>query len=163
MVEKIVKDGAEYFGIKAPAVRISRGQAGNYRPDKHLITLPKKDEAAYRKMVITHEMAHAVDFKLNKVRKGRSFHDRVFFNILVDLVNLAYDDVKDYPWHAEYRTIYRWACARGYSTPGLNWHGQPIVKRSDLVKAMCEESGKDMTKDDIRGITALAAAFGGAK
>jgi hypothetical protein len=138
MIQEILQDVAEYFEVKLPAYRISTGQAGNYRPKRRLITIPKNDEGVYRKYVTVHEMAHHVDHSINTDRKGRTWHDEHFFLILVDIVTLVYDKVSDYPWYKEYRGIYARACRRGFSKRGLNRSGQPAkrIPLATMIRSM---------------------------
>lgn len=68
----------------------------------------------YAKYVAVHEVAHHVDkVRLDREKEAagvpfprrRSWHDRRFYKILLEVIDVAYSSRADYPWWREYKTI----------------------------------------------------------
>ena len=128
--ENLVSDVCALFSLTTrPTIDFNarRRNACYYNRKQH-IKISSRYDAAEVKQALVHELAHHVDFSLNTNRRNRRSHDETFFLILVDLVNLCYDDPADYRWYREYATIYRWACQKGLAKRGLGWDGQPKLR-----------------------------------
>ncbi len=117
----------DYWDVSRPTVVKTRGSMACYRPTRKEIRISGSYTGTEEKWVMVHELTHHVDYKINgDIRKGRRSHDKVFFGILVTMIELAYDHITEYPWHKEYRMIYRWACDKGYATRGLGYYGEAV-------------------------------------
>lgn len=106
--------------VQAPAISCSaKRKRSAYKHGKKEIAFSGDILSFYRaeeyaKYVSVHEMAHHVDkVRLDREKEAagvpfprrRSWHDRRFYKILLEVIDVAYSSRADYPWWREYKTI----------------------------------------------------------
>jgi predicted SprT family Zn-dependent metalloprotease len=125
MHEELVSDVCALFDLAIrPTIDFNarRSNACYYSSRSH-IKISRRYDPAEVKQALVHELAHHVDYSLNHNRRNRRSHDEVYFFILIDVIQLCYDDPSEYKWYREYPTLYKWACRKGLAESGLNWQG----------------------------------------
>ena len=101
--EKLVR----YFEVRAPILTVSsRRKVSCYRPlFQEIIIALKGRGMEHMKYALTHEFAHHLDYIRCPVREGRKNHDRAYMKVLIEVIDVLYDDRADYPWSWEYASI----------------------------------------------------------
>jgi len=120
----LVVQVCDQAGIELPLIAFTSRRRGCYKPKRtggEIVISQQSalEDKGYTKYVLCHEMAHHVDYLKNMAAsyprraEDRKSHDRIFFKTLLEVIQVFFGDVAEYPWWREYPSLRTWARQKG--------------------------------------------------
>ena len=109
--QKLFGNLCEHFNLY-PDIIYKDADRSCYDYTNRVIELGTKDDRGW-KWVLVHEFTHCLDYAKRRREWSYHHHDYEFYRQLLNVVQFAYTNPKQYPWHYEYECIRKYAIADG--------------------------------------------------
>jgi hypothetical protein len=116
-IRKAVRTLAAIFGIPTPRVVITRNKSSSAYMSRNEIRIGRRDWHGMENAML-HEFAHILHHARVKYPPlaARFYHNRGFFSALCRVIIAWRGTARRYPWHKEYRHVWRRAYRLGYTS-----------------------------------------------
>jgi predicted SprT family Zn-dependent metalloprotease len=146
-----VRQLATVFGMPLPTVEIVTRRRTSRAYLKQWKIRVSLDDWHGAEVAMVHEVAHLVATHRGHARQGP--HDGAFFEALRDVATVWLGHALKYPWHQDYRQVWRRAVDQGLTD--RRWHREerrlqaaasaPPVRAGDVVEWESRAYGRPMT------------------